>query len=253
MKKISIALTMILAVLITACGGETIPPTPTTTPMPAITPTLDMCSEANLPGEVEKVNSLMREFDDYATLASNTPQAQLVVVIPELQRVLRNAEEQAVPECLAPLKDLQVTHMSLVVQTLLAFMGNSDANLVNAGIAKARDVRVQYDIEMARLLGITLVAPSPAPSQAPLEPTATPTPLVTNPGPNELNLRTAPDFNAPAPDVLAVQATAPAIGKTADSLWIQIEVPNKPGTTAWVYATNVELSISIEQLPVVTP
>lgn len=252
MKKISIALTMILAVLFTACGGETIPPT--TTPMPpAITPTLDMCADANLPGAVEKVNSLMREFDDFATLASNTPQAQLVVVIPELQRVLRDAEDQAVPECLAPLKDLQVTHMSLVVQTLLAFMGNSDANLVNAGISKAREVRTQYDIEMARLLGITLVAPSPAPSQVPVEPTATPTPLVTNPGPNELNLRTAPDFNAPAPDVLAVQATALAIGKTADSLWIQIEVPNKPGTNAWVYATNVELSVSIEQLPVVTP
>jgi hypothetical protein len=49
---------------------------------------------------VAKVNALMREFDDYSALASNTPQAQLVVVVPELQRVLREVEDLSVPACL---------------------------------------------------------------------------------------------------------------------------------------------------------
>lgn len=61
------------------------------TPTIEITPTPDPCNGTNLPAEVERVNRHMREFDDSAALASNTPQSQLVLVIPELQRVLREA------------------------------------------------------------------------------------------------------------------------------------------------------------------
>ena len=156
---------VILSILFTACGGsETAVPTTAPT-APALS--ADPCSEETLHDEISKVNKLMREFDDYATLASNTPQAQLVVVVPELQRVQRAAEDLAVPSCLAHLKELQVNHMSLVVQTLLAFMSSSDTNLVNSGIAQAREIRTQYDIEIARLLGITLVAATPAPASTP--------------------------------------------------------------------------------------
>lgn len=162
MKKTSIMLFVTLALLLTACGEKTLAPTETS--IPPVTPTLDLCSEANLPNEIGKVNSLMREFDDYATLASNTPQAQLVVVVPELQRVQRAAEDLEVPACLERLKELQVNHMSMVVQTLLAFMSSSDTNLVNSGIAQAREIRTQYDTEMARLLGVTLVASTPVPT-----------------------------------------------------------------------------------------
>jgi hypothetical protein len=197
----------------------------------------------------------MREFDDYSTLASNTPQAQLVTVIPELQRVLRNAEDQVVPACLENLKRLQLQHMEIVVQTLLAFMGESiNVELVNAGIAQARDLHQQYDIELARLLGITLQVATPdSTSDTSTSPTAPPTPLVTNPGPNEINLWSAPDFNAPVSGVLPIQATARAFGKTADNQWIQVEVPNQPGQTAWIIASVAKLSIPIEQLLVITP
>lgn len=128
----------------------------TNTPV-VLTPTQDLCLEPALSEEIGKVNDLMREFDDYSALASNTPQSQLVTVIPELQRVLRNAEDQAVPACLQHLKRLQLQHMEVVVQTLLSFMGETiDVELVNQGVAQARDLRLQYDVEMARLLGITL-------------------------------------------------------------------------------------------------
>ena len=238
-----------------ACGdAENISKTQTLTPEATldITLTPDPCLAPTLNDEVAKVNKLMREFDDYSTLASNTPQAQLVVIIPELQRVLREAEDQVIPSCLLPLKKLQIEHMQVVVQTLLAFMGNSDTNFVNSGIAKARDLHQQYDIELARLLGITLQVATPV-SASDASPTAPPTPLVTNPGPNEINLWSAPDFNAPVSGVLAIQATARALGKTADNQWIQVEIPNQPGQTAWVIASVAQLSIPIEQLIVITP
>lgn len=141
--------------LLTACGGSA------PTEAAQLTSTPDPCSQENLPAEVDKVNKLTREFDDYAALASNTPQSQLVEVIPDLQRVLRDAEDQKVPACLADLKNLQISHMTIVVQTLMAFMGNSDVELVNTGIAEARGLHAQYDIELARLLGIPLTTPTP--------------------------------------------------------------------------------------------
>ena len=265
--KLQVRLTLFLCVafLLSACGGEE-PVTEASTPSPQ-TPTQstisapDRCSEENLPAEVAKLNKLMREFDDYSALASNTPQAQLVVIIPELQRVLRNAEELEVPPCLQNLQKYQVEHMIIVVQTLMAFMSNADAGLVNTGISRARDLRMQYDVEVARLLGITLaVAPSPAAAAATPEagvtappPGGTSTAAVTNPGPNGVYIRTSPDFSAPQAGVLAVQASTRALGRTGDSQWIQVEVPDLPGQIAWVYASLVELSIPIEQLPVVSP
>ena len=165
MKKFYVSLLIVFTVFLSACSGEAaIPPTETTLPSTA---TPDPCSEANLPNEVSKIHKLMREFDDYSALASNTPQQQLVVVIPELQRILRDAQDQPVPACLIRLKELQISHMTMVVQTLLAFVGNSDANLVNQGIAQARDLHTQYDVEMARLLGITLTVATPAPTGTP--------------------------------------------------------------------------------------
>lgn len=220
----------------------------------ATTPTLNPCLEPAITDEVGKVNKLMREFDDYSTLASNTPQAQLVVIIPELQRVLREAEDQNVPSCLLSLKKLQIEHMKIVVQTLLVFMGNSDPNLVNSGIAQARELHQQYDVELARLLGVTLqVATLTATTDTTTTPTAPPTPIVTNLGPNEINLWSAPDFNAPVSGVLAIQATARALGRTEDNQWIQVEAPNQPNQTAWVIASVAQLSIPIDQLPIVKP
>lgn len=252
MRFISKTILVILAVLlVAACGGNE-PATATVVATLPATLTPDPCAEANLPSEVTKVNALMREFDDYATLASNTPQAQLVVVVPELQRVLRAAEDQTVPVCLEDLKELQIKHMTIVVQTLLAFMGSSDTSLVNTGIAQARDLHSQYDIEMARLLGITLTVSTPVPTSEPAQPTSTPMPLVTNPGPNELNLRNAPDFNAAATTVFGVGESTIALGRTADNQWILVQVPGQSDKNAWVYATVVQLSIPVESLPVVT-
>jgi hypothetical protein len=255
MKNLLIALLLLISLV--ACGS---PGEETATESASQTP--DPCAEANLPAEVDKVHKITREFDDYSALASNTPQSQLVQVIPELQRVLRDAEDQPVPSCLSDLKALQIRHMNTVVQTLLLFVSSGDVNIVGQGIAQARELHAQYDLEMARLLGVTLnvvTATPPGATETTATPQAqvtqppTPEPVVTNNGSNDLNLRVAPDFNAAPTNVLAVGQSTPAIGRTADAQWILVQVPDQPGKNAWVYASVVQLSVSIETLPVAAP
>jgi hypothetical protein len=71
---------------------------------------------------------------------------------------------------LADVKRLQLAHMNTVIETLIVFMGNAQAEGVNPGIAQARDLHMKYDIEIARLLGVTLV---PQPTAAPVTPVPT--------------------------------------------------------------------------------
>jgi hypothetical protein len=263
LKKNILLVILLLCLTLAACGKiATITPEVVA---PVFTSTPDLCSSENLPTEVAKVNKLTREFDDYSALASNTPQSQLIQVIPDMQRVLRDAEDQTVPACLTDLKKLQLAHMGLVVQILMGFMNTTDAagvDKINSGIAQARKLHGQYDLEMARLLGITLVAPptltpgaeaTPAANVATTVPTTTSGFTVTNPGPARVNLRSAPDLNALEAGLIEVQGTTSALARTADNQWIQVQIPDQPGQTAWVYAILVQLSVPIEQLPVITP
>lgn len=255
MKRSIILLTLAFSLLLAACSRDA---TPEVTETPAITSTPDLCSSENLPREAAKVNKLMREFDDYSALASNTPQSQLVVLIPEMQRILRDTEDLPVATCMQTLKNLQMAHMNLVVQTLMAFMNNTDVQVINAGIAQARELHGKYDIELARLLGITLAPQPTSPAIVPTTPEANVTsapvtllPTVTNPGPNGVNLRSAPNLDAPESGILDALASTIALGRSADDQWIQVEIPGQPGQTAWVFASLVQLSVPITQLPVV--
>jgi hypothetical protein len=176
MKKtlVSQICAVILIFLMSSC-------TPATPPQP-VTPTKnpDPCAPENLPGEAKKVNDLMREFDDASALASNTPQEKLGSAISELQRIRRQAEDQQVAACLVTLKKHQLEHMNIVIKTMLAFMGGAGQQMLNDGISQARSEHDLYAVELARLLGVTLVPATAAPllpteTIAP-SPTATPTP-----------------------------------------------------------------------------
>lgn len=251
---------LVLVILLTACSPVATVESTAETPLPALSSTPDLCSAEKLPEEVAKVNKLMREFDDYSSLASNTPQAQLINIIPDMQRILRDVEDLQVPACLQTLKNLELAHMDLVIQILMAFLNSSSAQAnteaINAGIAQARDLHTKYDLEVARLLGITLVAPPTVPAGTTPEANVIPPTAVTaiayvsNPGPSGVNLRSSPGLNAPETGMLDVQSSTAAIGKSADAQWIKVEIPGQPGQTAWVFASLVQLSIPIEQLPI---
>lgn len=202
----------------------------------------------------------MREFDDASLLAANTTKDQLLPAISNLQRIRREAQDLTVPSCLANLYKLELQHMDTVITTLISFMGGADQANLNKGIDLARQQHNAYTLELSRLLGLTMVAPTAAPTQAGTSITPPPAtqaasaPLtITNPGPNLVNLRRTPDLNGETLGTLDVNATAIAHYQTSDGTWYLVEIPTKPGQTAWVYASLVKLSGPASSLPIATP
>jgi hypothetical protein len=158
--KISASTLFIAALLLTGCSAFGV----STTTTPGISPTPDMCKPSNLPTAAFQVNNLMRQFDDYATLASNTQQTQLVQVIPAMQAIRRTAEDQPVPPCLKVLIGWQLSYMNATINTLLGFQSNARTDITQAGINEARQYHNQYNLELAHLLGWTVPPPSATPN-----------------------------------------------------------------------------------------
>ena len=168
---------LFFTMILTSCGTvETPLPTdtdePTTLPpLPTQTATPDLCAPENVQAEVDKVHRHMREFDDASILASSTPRDQLSTAIADLQRIRRAAEDQVTVSCLTNLKNYQIQHMNSVIDTLVAFLSGTDQAVLDQGIAIARQQHDQYTLELARILGLTVVPATAAPL-----PTQTPTP-----------------------------------------------------------------------------
>ena len=173
------ALAMILMIVLAGCGRSATPqPTEiaTNTPIPisatiTITMTPDLCASGNVEKVVDKVHGHMREFDDASALAANMPREQLSEPIANLQKIRRNAEDEQIPPCLTNLKGYEVQHMNSVINTLIAFMGGADQQTLDQGITVAREQHDQYTLELARILGLTIV-----PATAAATPSVTPTP-----------------------------------------------------------------------------
>ena len=167
---------LVLIMVLAGCGTPpaTSVPSPAATNEPeSVTPTVsltpDPCSSPQLEEEVQKVHAHMREFDDASVLASNMPREQLSDSISELQRIRREAEDEPIPTCLTDLKTSQVQHMNSVINTLIAFMGGADQQNLDQGISAARDQHDQYTLELAKVLGLTVV-----PANTAAAPSATP-------------------------------------------------------------------------------
>lgn len=129
------------------------------TMVPSATP--DPCSPEQIEATVQKVHVHMREFDDASILASNLPLNELSEPIANLQRIRREAEDEQIPPCLTILKKYQIAHMNTVIATLVAFLGGADQNSLEQSIAIAREQHDQYTLELARILGLTVVPATP--------------------------------------------------------------------------------------------
>jgi hypothetical protein len=180
-----------LMILLTSCGGvaPAVVPTKAKTPqiqvasptaIPAIvsSATPDPCSPDQIEAAVQKVHRHMREFDDASTLASSLPLQELSDPIANLQRIRREAEDEEIPACLTNLKKYQIDHMNTVIGTLIAFLGGADKQTLEQSISLARQQHDQYTLELARLLGLTIV-PATAISTGTLEGTASVSPTTT--------------------------------------------------------------------------
>jgi hypothetical protein len=174
---------LVISIALTSCGGNA--PTPPlsasapTSPAEALATTIsttsDPCVSPQIEAEVQKVQKYMREFDDASLLASSVPQAQLSTSIADLQRIRREADDQPIPECLTALKALQIQHMNAAINTFLAVLRLKSAEPIDCSnaanspeqqalcqnFALASQYHDQYLLELARVLGITVVPATP--------------------------------------------------------------------------------------------
>lgn len=173
-RFLNIIFTVLISTIIFA-GCEKAPAaTFTATPVtPSATATSDPCAPGQIKEEVQKVNRHMREFDDEAMLASTVQGEQLMNSISSLQRIRREADGTLVPVCLTKLKTYQIQHMNSVINTLVAFTSGGDQQIIDQGIQLARQQHDRYTLELARLLGLTVV---PVPAVAIGTPPETPAP-----------------------------------------------------------------------------
>ncbi len=159
----------IAAALLTGCAGNPTAVEPAPTATASITATPDPCAPGNIEAEVNKVHKHMREFDDTSMVAANMPQEQISSAITDLQRIRRAAEDEPIPSCLVGLKTYQIAHMNSVINTLVAFMSGSDQQTIDQYLALARQQHDQYTLELARVLGLTVV-PATIPGTPPPSP-----------------------------------------------------------------------------------
>ena len=231
--------------------GETYAPEPTITPFPTLIPTeiytpggSDACSPEKIPAEVERVNQLMRAFDDWSNIALSTPKQGLSDVIANLQSIRRQAQDLPIPECLAQLKEHQLKHMETVINTLLAFLSGSDTVIVNQGILLARTQHETYNQEYARLLGLTIV------------PQGTPLPDIlaigTNTSKTPINIRRYPVDNADVLAEIKANQSVSLAGQSLDGAWVLAYLPDSSGATGWVLAELLEIQ-DMSVLPQMTP
>lgn len=157
MKSRSLSLLTLGFFILSACANQNltiVQPSPTIEFTLTPTSTPDPCSVENLSQSIKEVNDLMREFDDISILATNIAREKLPELISEMQRVRRAAEDHEIPACLSTLKVHQIAHMNTVINTLIAFLGGAQADVLTEGIKRAGQEHDLYTLEVARLLGI---------------------------------------------------------------------------------------------------
>ena len=175
---------LIAGIFLASCGNATPEGIATLKPAATVktlaastsTPTPDPCAPENIQASVEKVHRHMREFDDAvnlvaANLSAGIPRDQLSSAIADLQKIRRAAEDEPVPPCLENLKSYQIQHMNSGINYFLGFMSGGDQKALDQVFAIARQLHDQYTLELARVLGITVV-----PATAIVTPEQTPTP-----------------------------------------------------------------------------
>jgi hypothetical protein len=182
-RRFAILIILLFTLIVSACGNAPTPTPVTLVVVESATPasmvsetnTPDLCAKENIQAEVQKVHKLMREFDDSSSLAASVPADQLTPVISNLQRIRRDAEDLPIPPCLVKLKTHEINHMNLVIGTLINLIGYSNGtvskDVIDQGIALARQEHDNYTIELATVLGLTPVVATPAET-----PTLTPAP-----------------------------------------------------------------------------
>ncbi len=232
----------VIVLLFTGCSPSTVAPTQAV--VNPVTPTVlvDQCAPETITTEVAKLDELITEFEDVLGLAGVTPQQQLAPVILRMQDVRRNIEKLELPACADVLRASAVTYVNQVVSYLTIFMGGTvNADELNKEIAASDSLKVAFETERARLLGIAYV---PEPTRTP-QPTAVVV-VVTNPTDADVPIYEFPRTNSNVLGSIQPGGQAMAVARTADNTWLLIAVSQEQ--FACVEASKVSVQGSIDLL-----
>lgn len=211
---------------------------------------VDRCAPENIQAEIEKVTIFQRDFDDVSLLAQSTPQNQAAVVILELQRLRRSALDNDAPDCLDSIKEIQLRYMNGVISTLVRFMAGGDSETINQQLSATRILRIEYETELARLLGVPYYTPTPFPTPVVPTPTPAPTPVtMTITTEQDINLFQGPGINYNVVGNFLRGQQALAYTRSENNEWVLIQLFDNPEVQGWVAVRLVRLDGDISILP----
>ena len=200
-----------------------------------VVPTTDLCVGDAKVEETRRLNRYMIRFDDISVLAQATPREQLAQIVLEMQKIRQESAFEEVQPCFTNLQSKQVNFMNGVIITMTNFLSGATAETLETKINETRQLRTQYDAELADLLGMTYVTTTPAPTVIPVSdtPTYTATP-VRAVAVNNGYIMEGPGDNFTAMNTLLINQEANIIARTADNMWIKISRVQPSEVTGWV-------------------
>jgi hypothetical protein len=156
----------ILALTLSSCGGSPEAPVavkPTIAPVPTAAPTAVPTCQILAAGYIKQVEPLVREWDDAATLADNTPRVSLASQIEKLQDIQRRSEALQVPDCAATIQQSFIGQMSATNRAFVAFLGQKPQTTVDDLFAVAHEQQAIFKTEFPHLKADQPIAKSDPP------------------------------------------------------------------------------------------
>ncbi len=233
--RLSILSTVVLALVLAACGGSQVPPSATLT-SPAANAQYKAGDDVQIEGKV--VGSAVRSVDIFVNgqkfASIDTParpnEFDVVLTWPS-------------PADTAGTSVIQLKGMNEQGEPIVS----SDAVFINM---EAPPPPTPTPVPPTPTSLPTAAAPTSAPTSAAPATTVTVSPLPAN---DFVNVRALPDINANRLGQLDKGQNAPARGRLADGSWLQINFPAAADGIGWVLASVAQVNGDINSLPVVTP
>jgi hypothetical protein len=143
--------------------------------------------------------------------------------------------------------------MSTVTAVLTNFLNGVSAEVLQQQIATSRDLRMNYEVELGKLLGYEYHTPTPwpTPTATQVTPTSTPAPVTVTTS-KDVDVFQGPGRDSPKIGVFLTGQQANVIGRSEDFIWVLLEMWDSPDQKGWVAYVDVRVSASLISVPVAT-
>jgi len=221
---------------------------PVNTPLaPTMTP--DPCNSENLSDEMEVIRSSFTEFQELTFIANNSRPEDLIEPVLRLEEIRTRIINLPLPGCLRKLQAKFSEYSGSVISYLSERMKDpkSDAYLIEQKNSETLWQAVEDEYEKAILTVTNQFIPITGSGNAFAEKSNFV--LAFNDGTKSVNIRVNDDLDSAVIGQLDPGMQALVVGKNDDASWLRI---NMPGVYGWVFFEMVELTGSLEDIPVIT-